>query len=206
MATTKHYVAGAFTLLALVALILLLTPVRYEQPSALQNATLLPAPRTVKDFALVDHQGATLDLSALTGRWTLLFFGFARCPDICPLTLQQLAAARSTLRQQNVTPLPDILFISVDPERDSQEVLAAYVAHFGDGVRGATAEPAQLSQITSDLGVFFRREPGPADSYQVSHSAAVLLLNPRGELHAILSAPHDSAALVHDLPILMQTI
>lgn len=205
MTIKRHHVAGAILVLALAALLAMLTTVSRNDPPSVMNATLLPEPKAIADFALFDDQGMAFDRAALRGRWTLLFFGFTHCPDVCPLTLQQLASARDELLQQGQAPLPDIVFISVDPDRDSQATLAAYVSHFGEGIRGASAELPALQQFTSDLGIFFRREPGPMESYQVSHSAAVLLVNPRGELHAILSAPQNFAALVNDLPILMDS-
>lgn len=187
----------------MLALAALLVSVRQNDSATLINATLLPEPRAIGPFSLLDEQGAVFDNAALRGRWTLMFFGFTNCPDVCPLTLQQLTAARSALREQGRTPLPDILLVSVDPERDTQATLAAYVAHFGDGVRGARGDLPALQQLTGDIGIFFQREPGDADRYQVSHSAAVLLVNPAGELRAVLAAPQQVPALINDLPLLM---
>ncbi|MGB5738017.1 MAG: SCO family protein [Woeseia sp.] len=203
MPITRQLTAGIILVLVLAALLAILATVSRDDPPSLMNATLLPEPKPIAEFALFDDAGMKFDQAALLGRWTLLFFGFTNCPDVCPLTLQQLASVRAELLQRGQAPVPDIVFISVDPERDSQATLAAYVAHFGEGIRGASAALPALQQFTSDLGIFFRREPGPPQSYQVSHSAAVLLVNPRGELHAILSAPQNTAALVNDLPILM---
>lgn len=206
MTITRRTALGAFGVLAatLVFVALLLSR-QGGGPADLQNATLLPQPKVLADFSLIDDRGMPLTRTSLQDRWTLLFFGFTHCPDICPITLQQLAAARRELQKSQSTPLPDILLVSVDPQRDTQAALAAYVASFGDGVRGARGDIPALQQLTADLGIFFQREPGDDDSYQVSHSAAVLLINPRGELHAILSAPQQVPALVNDLPLLMKT-
>ena len=99
------------------------------------KATVLPEPRPLGDFELRDVRGDPLTGTTLQGEWHLLFFGFANCPDICPVTLQQLAAARRRLAERADADAPRILFISVDPERDSPEVLAAYARQFGDGRR-----------------------------------------------------------------------
>lgn len=203
MVLTRQSAIGALLSLVVLALIALLLVSRQDTPKALQNATLLPEARALGPFSLIDDQGAALNRDSLRGKWTLMFFGFTHCPDVCPLTLQQLSSARSALLENGNKPLPDILLVSVDPERDTQEALAAYVAHFGDGVSGARGELPALQQLTKDVGIFFQREPGESDYYQVSHSAAVLLIDPEVRLHAVLSAPQQLAALVNDLPLLM---
>lgn len=180
-----------------------LTSLPGEPDSAPRNATLLPAPKVLTDFELNDEQGNRFTRDNLRGQWTLLFFGFTHCPDVCPLTLQTLAAARRGLQEQGHDVVPQILFVSVDPERDSRDAVATYVSRFGDGVGGARAELPALQELTRDLGIFFAREPGTGTDYDVSHSSAVLLINPDAELHAVLSAPHAVPALVHDLPLLM---
>lgn len=205
MNKTYRMLAGAL-LASILAGALLLTAVPPKraivQP---ENATLLPEPRAIGTFSLVDHRGEPFDQSRLLDRWTLLFFGFTHCPDVCPITLQQLVAARNVLEKREAAPLPEIVFISVDPERDSRAVIANYVANFGDFVRGVRGELPALQRLTGQLGIFYSREPGSGGGYQVNHSTAVLVINPRGELHAILSAPHNVDSLVHDLPIVLAT-
>ncbi|MBT8086261.1 MAG: SCO family protein [Woeseia sp.] len=190
-------------LLALAGAAMLLYACDTRQPVALENATQLPEPLEIKAFELTDERGSSLTQDDLLDRWTLVFFGFTRCPDICPVTLQQLLTARVTLQKQGVVQVPDILFVSVDPARDTVEALASYVDSFNGELRGARAELPALRQFTGNLGIFFEQGPGPAERYQVNHSAAVLLINPRGALHAIFSAPQNVQALVHDLPIVM---
>ncbi len=168
-----------------------------------EAAVVLPEPRALAAFELVDHRGNAVTKATLAGSWHLLFFGFANCPDICPATLGQLAAARRRLAAEHPEEVPRILFVSVDPGRDTQQVLADYAGRFGDGVLAATAEPEVLKRLADDLGIFFRVQPGADDGYEVSHSAAVLLLNPRAELQAVFSAPHRTDAFVDDLPIVM---
>ena len=137
--------------------------------------------------------------------WSLLFFGFTHCPDICPLTLQTLAAAQSELDAAGQQPLPRIVLVSVDPERDTPQLIGQYVAHFGTGNLGVTGSLAELKKLTSALGIYFEKQPGDADNYAVDHSAAVLLINPDGEFHALFSGPHVAADYVHDLPIIMES-
>jgi protein SCO1/2 len=173
-------------------------------PRALQRATVLPTPMPLPDFQLVDQDGAPFTRDSLRDRQTLLFFGFTHCPDICPATLQQLALARNELvgrLPQDVAP-PDILLISVDPDRDTPEVLKVYTAIFGPGAYGATGELDKLLALTSTLGIFFETGEANDSGYTVNHSAAVLLVNDRAELQAVFSAPHDVGSFVSDLLLL----
>jgi protein SCO1/2 len=172
----------------------------------LQSATVLPTPLPLPEFRLLDQDGNPLTRISLRNRWTLVFFGFTHCPDICPVTLQQLAQARQRLAgllPEETVP-PDILLISVDPDRDTPETLKEYTGYFGPGAYGATGDPEALSALASTLGIFFARDDTRATDYNVSHSVAVLLLNDEAELKAIFSAPHSVDALVSDLQILME--
>lgn len=169
-----------------------------------QSATIFPEPRALPEFRLVDHRGQPFGRKQLEGHTSLLFFGFTHCPDICPATLQQLAVARRQLRGQGDA-LPEIVLISVDPERDTPEVMARYVEHFGQGVTGLTGRPEDLHALATPLGIHFEKTPaaeGSADDYTVSHSAAVLVIDPQARLAAIFGAPHSVEAFVNDLPLL----
>lgn len=167
------------------------------------HATVLPEPMALPDFDLLDHDGNRFTRDSLRGRVSLMFFGFTNCPDICPTTLQRLAAARGRLAEASDDPLPEILLISVDPGRDSVEALRNYVSHFGEGTRAATGSPDQLAILTGALGIYFDRSALPDGQYTVDHTAAVLVVNRDAELSALFGAPHDEDAFVHDLPILM---
>jgi protein SCO1/2 len=170
----------------------------------LQSATVLPTPLPLPEFRLLDQDGNPLTRISLRNRWTLVFFGFTHCPDICPVTLQQLAQARQRLAgllPEETVP-PDILLISVDPDRDTPEVLKAYTAIFGPGAYGATGELDKLLALTSTLGIFFETGEANDSGYTVNHSAAVLLVNDRAELQAVFSAPHDVGSFVSDLLLL----
>ncbi len=173
-----------------------------DRDAPLEQALKLPEARPLGAVALTDMHGRPMTAADLRGDWHLLFFGFANCPDICPITLQQLASARRQLASAGVEPLPRILFISVDPARDTPEVLADYAARFGDDVVAATGALDDLRELAGALGIYFEAAAGDGDDYEVSHSAAVLVLNPDAELAAVFPAPQATAALVHDLPIL----
>ncbi len=174
-----------------------------EEPAVPQSATVLAESRPLPDFSLVDHANRPFDAARLRGHTSLLFFGFTHCPDICPATLSQLATVRRQLAAQAPgAALPEVVLVSVDPERDTPEVLERYVGYFGEGFTGVTGSVEQVRALAEPLGVYFEKEP-LGDSYTMGHSTAVLVVGPDAALQAIFSTPHEVSAFVHDLPILM---
>ena len=137
---------------------------RLNTPAELRTAFVLPAPNALPDFELLDPLGNAVTRATFLDHWSLLFFGFTHCPDICPLTLQTLAAAQSELAADGQQPLPQIVLVSVDPERDTPELIGQYVAHFGTGNLGVTGSLAELKKLTSALGIYFEKQPGDADN------------------------------------------
>jgi protein SCO1/2 len=167
-----------------------------------QHATILPQPAPLSSFSLRDQSGAEFNNESLKGRWSLVFFGFTHCPDICPATLQQLSLARARVLDEGNGTFPDIILISVDPERDTAEVLDEYVGHFGAGVKGVTGSLDELRKLTASLGIFFQKTGTENDNYRVDHSAVVIVINSNAELHALFSAPHDIDHFVQDIPLI----
>ena len=170
-------------------------------PPLPQTATVLPAGNELPEFSLLDHTGAPIGRDVFRGQWDLVFFGFTHCPDVCPLTLQVLADARSQLAADGVKTLPRIVLVSVDPERDTPAIMAQYVGYFGADNLGITGAPEEIRKLTDDLGIWFEKS-GNGETYSVDHSAAVLAISPAGEFRAIFSAPHKAENFVHDLPII----
>ena len=173
-------------------------------PGQLRQATLLPQAMALPDFQLVDQNGESFSRDSLRDRWSLLFFGFTQCPDICPATLLQLTTARANLvSAMPDSPVPKIILISVDPERDTPDTLHEYVAYFGGDIAGVTGNVEQLRRLTSSLGIYFEKQAPDGDQYNVSHSTAVILINQNAEFHAVFGAPLNIDNIMHDLPILM---
>ena len=170
-----------------------------EQP---RHATVMPQPVALPAFSLVDDTGAPFSRDTLEGRFSLVFFGFTNCPDICPATLAQLAAARSRVLEQRDGSFPDIILISVDPERDTPEAMAAYVAKFGAGITGVTGAPGEIRKLTAALGVWFSHGNADGGQHTVQHTAAVMVINKNAELVALFGAPHDVNSFVSDIPLL----
>lgn len=164
-------------------------------PVTLTSGTALERPRAIAAFRLVDHQGREFTQAALRGRWSLLFTGFTHCPDICPTTLALLADLRARLPDD----LLQVVFVSVDPERDTPEVLAAYVAHFDPRLTGVTGTRADIEAFTSQLGLAQVRNPGVGGDYTVDHSTALVLIDPQARVAGYFMPPHDIGMLAADL-------
>ncbi|MGB5258445.1 MAG: SCO family protein [Woeseiaceae bacterium] len=177
--------------------------VRMQEPAAPTTAFVLPAPTPLPEFSLVDQYGQVATRDSFRDQWSLVFFGFTHCPDICPATLQILSAARRTLSENGQDPLPRIVLVSVDPERDTPELMAQYLDYFGTGNLGITGNLDEVTKLTKGLGIFFEKRPGVDNNYAVDHSAAVLLVNPAAEFHALFSGTHVSENFVRDLPLIM---
>ena len=176
---------------------------RLQPPAVANSATVLPDPNPVPAFSLLDQHGNAVDERVFEGQWDLVFFGFTHCPDICPTTLQVLAAAKQQLADAGQASLPRIVLVSVDPERDTPELLSQYVDYFGEGNLGLTGTLEGVQQLTAGLGIYFAKQPADGDNYNVDHSAAVLVIDPNGGFHAVFGGPHVIENYVHDLPIIL---
>jgi protein SCO1/2 len=159
--------------------------------------TLLPEPKPVEPFRLTDQDGVAFGPERLTGKWSLLFFGYTHCPDICPTTLLTLNGFRKRLAEQGEG-LDDIqfLFVSVDPQRDSPQHLKDYLAYFGPAYRGATGDRAQIDALVRQFGAVYMFEGDTqGDTYVVNHSATLYVVDPEGRLYARLLPPHEPAPM-----------
>lgn len=198
----RNFIIAAVLGMALAAGIFL--ALRSPTPAVPQHATILQPPAELPAFDLVDHDAIAVDRTVFEGQWDLVFFGFTRCPDICPVTLQVLAAAKAQLEDLGQAPLPRIVLVSVDPERDTPEVMKQYVGYFGDGHLGITGGLAEIRKLTDGLGIYFRKQATGDDDYTVDHSAAVLAVDPAGRFSAVFGGQHVIDNFVNDIPIIME--
>ena len=181
---------------------LALTLVAPPAPSVPQTATVLPQPAELPEFSLIDSSGSERSRELFLDGWHLLFFGFTHCPDICPMTLATLSSAQRELAAAGTEDIPRIVLVSVDPERDTPEVLGEYIGHFGDGHVALTGPEPALRELTGPLHIYFNKV-ALEDGYTMDHSSVVLLVDPEGRFHSLFSGPHTVDNFVHDLPILM---
>lgn len=166
----------------------------------LKAATLLPHPKPLEDFALIDQEAQPLGRDALKGHWTFLAFGYTHCPDVCPTMMATYDALEKELANSDTEPQAEFLFVSVDPERDTPQRVGEYVGYFNPRIRGATAGHEVLRPLAAQLGILYQRadEQETAMGYMVDHSASMLLLDPQARLSAIFGAPHDPRMMAED--------
>jgi len=161
----------------------------------LRGGTWLPQPRSLTEFHLQDLGGREFTRDDLRGHPTLLFFGFTHCPDVCPTTLVTLA------QLQRLAPLPGcrVVFVSIDPERDSTEALQVYLDAFSKEFIGLRGDRPALAPLLKSLNAIAVRENLPGGGYTMDHSATLYLLNDRAQLVAVFSPPFATPTLAADL-------
>jgi protein SCO1/2 len=194
-------VAAIVAIVAVASGMLLARALLNPQGSAqlsLAKATLLTPPRPLPDFQLTDQDGAAFNLSHLRNRWSLLFFGFTHCPDVCPTTLGVLARAERELAELPANERPQIVFVSVDPKRDTPQQLASYVKFFSSTFTGVTGTQQSIDDFTRALGVPVAITPTENGDYSVDHSAAIFLIDPQGAMRALFSTPHTALVIADD--------
>lgn len=155
-----------------------------------------------KRLTLTDHNGRAVTLESFRGKLVVLFFGYTHCPDVCPTTLQDMAQALK-LMEPSVAARVQVLFVSVDPERDTPETLKAYVPYFHPSFLGLHGSPGQVEEAAREFKVVYRKhvEPG-ATGYLVDHSAGSYVLDASGRLRLYLPFAHPPADIAHDLSTL----
>lgn len=173
----------------------------------LQTVTLLPQPRELPPFSLRQADGTQLLPGELAGHWTLVFLGFTFCPDVCPTTLSELALAQKQWEALPEPTRPRVLFVSVDPERDTPGKAGEYARAFHPDTLAATADVPALEKFATSIGFVFMKVPGktfeqnPQD-YSVDHSANIALLDPQGRLAGLIRPPFQPQAIAADLAAL----
>ncbi|HZF31651.1 MAG TPA: SCO family protein [Gammaproteobacteria bacterium] len=165
-------------------------------------ATILPATLELPDVPFVDQNGRAFHLASARGNFTWLFFGFTNCPDICPLTLKVLADARAAIAARAPATTPKVVFVSVDPARDTPERIAEYLSHFDAAFIGVTATDADLAPLLKTLGVTVEKHDHGGGAYTVVHNPTLYVLGPGAEWIALSRGPQDAAKLTADYPLI----
>lgn len=171
------------------------------------HGTYLQTQRPINEFSLVGIDNKPYTNESLKGHWTLFFFGFTNCGYVCPTTMAELSKVFNQLKEQGVGNLPQVVMISIDPQRDSLDKLGQYVRAFNPDFFGARGEEAQIKAMTTEMGVAYYKvmnEKGQDPThYDMQHSGAVMLLNPQGNLQAFFTSPHTADSMVEDLKKLL---
>ena len=177
-----------------------------EAAPALSTVRLLPEARPVPDFQLMQADGTPLERADLLGHWTVVFLGFTHCPDVCPTTLAQLKLAQNQWASLPADSRPQVLFVSVDPGRDTPESTGRYAHHFHPDTLAATGDVEALQSFATSLGMVFLKvappEGAPADQYSVDHSSTLVILDPQGRMAGLLRPPLEPEAIAADLQAL----
>ncbi|MEE5121373.1 SCO family protein [Pseudomonas alliivorans] len=200
-----------FILVAVVALIMGLTINRVlsgkgpGDQTALIDAgvILLPQSRSLPSLSMSDQNGAPMAVDELKGKWTLVFFGYTYCPDICPTTLAQLRDIRTKLSQEAVDNMRVVL-VSVDPDRDTPQQLKQYLGYFDPRYIGLTAPVADIQKLASALSIPFIPADTSKPGYTVDHSGNLALIGPDGRQRGFIRSPLNAQKLMAQLPVLLE--
>lgn len=155
------------------------------------------------DFSLTDQNGVTRTLADFKGKVVVVFFGFTQCPDVCPTSLSELAQARKLLgadgeRLQG-------LFVSVDPERDTPEVMKAYMASFDPSFLALYASPGELPELAKRFKIYYKKVPGSTpDNYSMDHSAGSYIYDPQGRVRLYFRYGSGAQAMADDVKHLLR--
>lgn len=166
------------------------------------HGTWLDEPRKMSDFNLTSTQGPFTN-AGLQHQWTMMFFGFTTCPSVCPTTMAELAKMTQILEKEGVTPMPRVILVSLDTERDTLEKLQQYVTAFHPTFVGARGEnPEAVKTMANEVGVAYTKVALPGDKnpqhYNIEHTGTVMLFNPEGKLSAFFTMPHHAKSLAQD--------
>lgn len=176
-----------------------------EELPDFERVILLPTPRALSAFSLLDENGDEFNNESVKDQWNLLFFGFTHCPDICPTTMLALKNVRQRLEAQGKWPDLRVVMVSVDPDRDAPERLKPYVNYFHPEFKGVTGDESAITAFAKELGILFIKNEADADGYyDVDHGVSMILINPQGNYAGVITAPHVESTLETDLALLAE--
>ena len=157
-----------------------------------------------REFALTDHAGKPRGLADYGGRVVVLFFGYTQCPDVCPTTLAALAQAMKTLGPDAAK--VQVLFVTVDPDRDTGELLATYVSAFDPSFVGLRGDAEAIARTAREFRIIYQKQPGRTpESYTVDHSAGTFVFDPKGRLRLYVGNGQGADVFAHDIRELLRT-
>jgi protein SCO1/2 len=166
------------------------------------QAVLRPEPKQLQNFALITHAQKKFNLTKLKDNWTLLFFGYTFCPDVCPTTLAVLQKIYTGLPPQ-ILANTQVVFVSVDPKRDTPESLAKYITYFNKEFIGVTGEVTEINKLAAQVGAGYLKDPiTNSDDYQISHTSTIFLINSKMQLHAGFSQPHVPETIIEQYTLI----
>ena len=180
---------------------LLLGAVAVAATPALKAGVFEPARAAPEFFALSSSKGGELKLGRYRGKLVLLVFGFTRCPEVCPTTLATLAQARKTLGAERDA--VQVVYLTVDPERDDAERIKQYLAAFDPTFVGGTGQVQAMEAVRRSYGVTASKVPLPSGDYAMNHSTSIYLIDREGRLRAMMPYGHGAGDFVHDIKLML---
>jgi len=161
-------------------------------PVAIEN-TYIPEGRPVVGIQMVDHNNQAFTEEQFKGKWSFLFFGFTNCPDVCPTTLLVMKSVWAKLPEvAKQSPEPQLVFVSVDPDRDTTAILKNYVQYYHPDFIAITGEHKFIDILTVQVGALYGYEDGETEKdYTVNHSAQIVLIDPQGHFRGVFTSPHQ---------------
>jgi protein SCO1/2 len=198
--TNKRFPTGTIVIFGFFLFVMAVTYVltKPSPPPSELLGVLRPDFKLLHPFKLTDQNGEVFDGKRFQGKWSFVFFGYTSCPDVCPTTLNVLNSVDGLLKDKAGKNMPEsqIIFISVDPERDTTETLATYMSYFNKDFIGATAGKTEVDKLVRQFGAGYMFDPETAPGqYTVSHTSAIFLVDPYARLVATFSQPHYPATI-----------
>ena len=173
-------------------------PSLIEKEPILETGKAYKKPLDIIEFELKDQGDQLYSKNDLKNQWTILFFGYTNCPDVCPTTIFKLGQIKQQISKELPNVNLQILFITLDPERDSTERLREYLGFFNASMIGLTGDISKIVELTSNLSVFFQRI-NKEDGYDFNHTASIFLINPKAQLKASFSPASSIEMLAEDI-------
>jgi len=174
------------------------------------NGVFLAETKKINDFHLTDFNGKAFTSENLKGHWTMMFFGFTNCAMVCPTTMSALSGMYKELQKElPANQLPQVVMVSVDPDRDTQDRMKDYVTSFNSAFKGVRAEITETVALEKQLHIVAAKievDGQGTNQYTINHSAEILLFNPKGEVQAYLSYPHQAEQMAKDYRLIIKAI
>jgi len=164
------------------------------------EATLLDKSKPLTAFNLIDNDNKPFNLESLKNNWSFLFFGYTHCPDVCPLAMQVMRKVWEDERLKAATKTNlKMVFVSVDPDRDTPAILKAYAQYYNPAFIGVTGKADEIDNLTRQIGILYGfDEPNKNGDYNVSHSGQIILIDPDGNMRAVFSPPLNPQSVATD--------
>ena len=182
--TQRTALKYAFAVIAAIALTLVVGWWQVDGPGASEKAWLRPVALSEMEFRLSDHEGDEVGPETLIGSPTIVFFGFTYCPDVCPTTLSDISGWLDDLGEE--VEGMNVVFITVDPERDTVEAMAEYVSYFHPSIRGWTGPEVEIARAAQGFRARYERVPTDGGDYTMNHTASVFLFDAQGQFTTMI--------------------